>query len=262
VEESAPLQAAPVPSDSSTDLLWPWLLAGLVMMIGAALMMLRQRPRRAVAGVGAEDSFAPSEPRAPVPQPLQRSASVSEPADRVRSPVPTAATGIVSTRLRPWIDVEFTPGRCILDQTRVTVEFLIKVTNSGNANARELRIDTMLFNAGPTQDQDIGAFFAHPMGRGEALDALAPLKGLELRSSVTLPLDRLQVLEISGRRVFVPLIGFNALYRWSGGEGQTSLSFLLGREGEGERMAPFRADLGPRVFRGIGARELQLKVRR
>jgi hypothetical protein len=91
---------------------------------------------------------------------------------------------------------------------------------------------------------------------------LPPLKGVELRSSVSLPLDQLRVFEVAERRLFVPLIGLNALYRWSGGAGQTSCSFLIGREGKGEKMAPFRLDLGPRVFRGLGMREHHVQVRR
>jgi len=57
------------------------------------------------------------------------------------------------------------------------------------------------------------------------------------------------------------LIGFNALYRWSGGDGQTSNSYLLGRETKSEKLAPFRLDLGPRIFRGLGARQHSLSVR-
>jgi hypothetical protein len=36
----------------------------------------------------------------------------------------------------------------------------------------------------------------------------------------------------------------------------------VGREGEGEKMAPFRLDLGPRIFRNLGARPHHMQVRR
>ena len=68
--------------------------------------------------------------------------------------------------------------------------------------------------------------------------------------------------EVAGRKLFVPLVGVNALYRWSGGEGQTSASYLVGRDNDGEKMAPLRLDLGPRVFRGLGAREHNVRVRK
>jgi hypothetical protein len=52
------------------------------------------------------------------------------------------------------------------------------------------------------------------------------------------------------------VIAFNALYAWSGGEGQTSAAYLLGRASSADKMAPFRLDLGPRIFRGLAARVL------
>ena len=60
----------------------------------------------------------------------------------------------------------------------------------------------------------------------------------------------------------MPTVGFNAVYRWAGGEGQTSASFLIGRETKGEKMAPFRLDRGPRIFRGLGARLHTVGVRK
>jgi hypothetical protein len=61
--------------------------------------------------------------------------------------------------------------------------------------------------------------------------------------------------------VFVPLIAFNALYRWGSGEGQTSASYLLGRDTKGEKMGPFRIDLGPRIFRSVAGRLLPTGIR-
>jgi hypothetical protein len=78
---------------------------------------------------------------------------------------------------------------------------------------------------------------------------------------VTAPRENMQLFEIGGRQVFIPLIAFNALYSWSNSSGQTSASYLLARDTKGEKMAPFRVDLGPRIFRGVGARLLPTAVR-
>jgi hypothetical protein len=83
-----------------------------------------------------------------------------------------------------------------------------------------------------------------------------------LRNRVVIAHEHVRIFDVAGRKVFVPLIAFNALYRWSGGDGQSSISYLLGRDTKGEKMAPFRLDLGPRVFRGIGARPLPVGVRK
>jgi len=69
------------------------------------------------------------------------------------------------------------------------------------------------------------------------------------------------LLNIGGRQVFVPLIAFNTLYSWSTGEGQTSASYLLGRDTKSEKLAPFRLDHGAREFSGLGARPLPSGVR-
>ena len=61
--------------------------------------------------------------------------------------------------------------------------------------------------------------------------------------------------------VFVPLIGFNALYRWATGEGQTSASFILGRKTGGEKLAPFRLDMIDREFRALDKRPLPAALR-
>ncbi|MEO6312550.1 MAG: hypothetical protein ABIO47_09825 [Sphingomicrobium sp.] len=252
---------APIESEREGIGLWPWLLAA-VALAGGALLLFRQRSRARLETAGGLGYYTTPDPQ---PEPTAEPARRAAPAP-VASPQPTPLLspggGVVSTRLRPWIDFEFVPTRCILDQSQATIEFVITITNTGAANARDLLVETMLFNAGPEQDQEIGGFFAHPVGRGEAIPALAPLKSLEIPSSINLPVERMRLLDAGGRKLFVPLIGFTALYGWSGGQGQTSRSFLLGREGKGEKLAPFHADLGPRVFRRLGAREHRLGVRR
>ena len=118
-----------------------------------------------------------------------------------------------------------------------------------------------MFNAGPAQDQEIGAFFAHPEAKGDRIPAIPPLKRVALKSKVSLTREQLRQFEIAGRKLFVPLVGVNALYRWGGGEGQTSACYVVGRDTEGEKMAPLRLDLGPRIFRGLGARAHNVSVR-
>lgn len=144
----------------------------------------------------------------------------------------------------------------------MTVEFELELLNSGNAPARAVLAEASVFNAGPAQDEEIGAFFARPVGEGERLETLPPLQRMNLKTKVIVPRASVQVFEVGGRQVFVPLIAFNALYRWSGGDGQTSASYLLGRDTKGDKMAPFRLDLGPRVFRNLAARQLPLGLRR
>jgi hypothetical protein len=85
---------------------------------------------------------------------------------------------------------------------------------------------------------------------------------MSFRSLVSLPRDQLRIFEVEKRSLFVPLIGFNAVYRWSNGKGQTSASFLVGRNTNSEKMGPFRVDQGPKTFRGLAAHEHTLRIRK
>jgi hypothetical protein len=241
--------------------LWPWLLAALALGLGGSFLFWRNRSRAALAGGPHLDLFSAPEAAAGSAPPPQPKVPQPVPApDPPTTPSPVAG-GVVSARLRPWIEIALQPLRCIVNDTEATFEFELDLFNSGNAPARDVLVVASVFNAGPTQDQEIGAFFAGPFAAGERIAAIAPFQRVNLHTKVVAARENLQVLEAAGRQVFVPLIGFNALYHWSGRDGQTSVSYLLGRDTQGAKMAPFRLDLGPRVFRGLGARLLPAGVR-
>lgn len=232
----------------------PWLLAAVALGAGGAFLFYRRRHgHEALAGGPQIDAFAAPEP-APSP-PVPRAAPP------LSQPPPSSIPGLVSTRLRPWIDFNFQPVRCVVDGSQATIEFELELFNSGSAPARGVLVEATLFNAGPNQDSEIAAFFSNPVGEGERIVSIAPLKRMVLRPKVTIAREQVQEFEVGGRKVFVPLIAFNALYRWSGGDGQSSIGYLVGRDTKGEKLAPFRLDLGPRVFRGLGARLLPTGVR-
>ena len=149
----------------------------------------------------------------------------------------------------------------VVDDERVLIEFELELFNSGSAPARAVLIEASMFNAGPAQDQAINAFFANPVGEGERITAIAPLSRISVRSQVVAPRANVQVFNVEGREMFVPLIAFNSLYRWSGGDAQSSSAFLVGRDTGGAKLAPLRTDLGPRQFAGLGARPLPNEVR-
>ena len=106
-------------------------------------------PRACAAAAAAAPRRAP-----PPPQP--------------RRPPAASPSGIVSTRLRPWLEIEFAPGRCVVEDDKVTIEFDVELFNSGSAPARDVLVEASMFNAGPSRTQEIGAFFAHPVGQGRA----------------------------------------------------------------------------------------------
>jgi hypothetical protein len=230
-----------------------WFLAAAAAAGAAAWYFFWQKPRARLAPAGIGSAFA-------APEPAPRGATaVPPPAAEVPKP---KSAGIVATRLRPWVEFQFTPGRVILDGDKAVVEFEMGLFNSGSAAARDVLVEGALFNAGPLQDEQITAFFQNPVGEGNRLPLLAPLQRLSIKSAIVLSRAQLVPLELEGRPLLVPLAGFNALYRWgSSSNGQTSASYLVGKQTRGEKLAPFRLDLPPRVFRGLAAREYELRVR-
>jgi hypothetical protein len=264
--------ATPVPDSLSEPAtggfglpLWPWLLAALVLAAGLGYYFARARLQPAHAGGSDVREFERPVP-APAPAPRRAVAPRHDPVPPSGQPVPAPARddpfkGLVSTRLRPWIELGFQPSRCAIEDDKVTIDFEIEMVNSGNAPARAVLVEARLVNAGPGQDSEIDQFFSNPVGQGERIDTIAPLKNVRIKSRIVTPRENVQVYDVGGRKVFVPLIAFNILYGWSRGEGQTSASYLVGRDTKTDKMAPFRVDLGPRLFRSLGQAPLPIAVR-
>jgi hypothetical protein len=248
--------------------LLPWILAAIALAASGIFLFWRSRSRPAVAGGPQIDMFAAPEPAPapaprPAPAPAPRSAPAPPRAETPPAPPPPMPAGIVSTALRPWVDISAQPLRCIVSDDSVTIEFELELFNSGNAPARDILVEALIVNAGPTQDQELAAFFARPPGPGNRIELIHPLSRTAFTTQVVTARDHISVLEAAGRELFVPLLAFNAFYRRGSGDAQTSVAYLLGRDGNGGgKMAPFRIDQGARVFRGLGARQLPNGVRR
>jgi hypothetical protein len=242
--------------------MWPWIAALIAALGGALWYFRRSHSGYALAGAGGDASAFDLSP-SPTPAPRPTPAPQPAPRAAVPQPKPDATpVGIVSTRLRPWLEIEFQPEAAIVDDEKGAIQFEVTIFNSGSAPARDVFVEGALFNASPDQDRILAQFFAKSEGQGGDRITIPPLQRMSFRSVVNLPREQLSLFEVEGRTLFVPLVGFNAFYRWSGGQGQTSTSFIVGRNSNGEKMAPFRVDQGPKTFRGLAAREHTLRVRK
>ncbi|HVF37815.1 MAG TPA: hypothetical protein VNA29_07745 [Sphingomicrobium sp.] len=258
--ESAPLEVAVGSSaDAGADSGmggWPWLAVLAALAVGAMLVgwSRRQRARAADPGRLAFAGLVPDElpdsdagpPHHPLPQRREKPTPAPQPSDN---------GVVVSTRLKPQLDVLFQPDRAIITENEVALQFDLVIANSGSAAARDVLAEVKLFSAHPGQDSEIGAFFANPDTSGDRMPAIPPFGQVALKSAVRLPLAEVRGFEVEGRKLFVPMVGFNILFRAGSSEGQASASFLVGRgTDEDEKLAPFRLDLGPRIFRGLSSR--------
>lgn len=252
----------PAPAESGgSGWLWP-AAAGALLLALAALLLLRRR--RAAAERERERDSARGElggalrAAEPQPQPQHRPRPKSEP-----EPAPAPAPEAPAAR-RPWIELDIVPERAAATESEVYVRYALTMTNKGDSDAHNIRIDPRLFNAGA--EGEMAAFFQGPIHEvsGSPQVVIPPGGTLKLNGQVAMPNAELREIELAGRRIFVPMVAINVAYDWAGGgAGRTSRSWLVGREAEvpTEKMGPFRLDLGPRIYRSVGRREArQVKV--
>lgn len=244
----------------------PWLIAALALAGGTLFLLWRRRPRESLANGPEFDLLAAPEPR-PQPQPAPSPVRWLPPSSAAPEPAPAPKTsqgprGIVASRLRPSLEIGVRPLRCLVEDSQVTIEFELDLFNSGTAPARAVFAEASLLNASATQDQELAAFFSRPAGAGERLELIPPMRSITMTNRVVAPRTSIQEYELGGHKTFVPVIAFNALYEWSGGEGQTSAAYLVGREATGDKLGPLRLDLGRREYRGLADRLLPIGVRR
>jgi len=286
VSESSPalqqplsIPSAPVSQSAPTEQsnpfsrlpLWPWIAAALALVAAAGFLWRRSQREPAYEG-GQYDLLVPASPEpepqqlppapAPAPPVEAPAARPAVPAGTVTSRLrPAAPSGIVASRLRPALELAFHPLRCQVDDDQVAIEFELELFNAGTAPARAIFAEASLLNASATQDADLAAFFQNAHGKGAALDVIPPMKRVSFRSQVVAPRASVQEYELAGRKTFVPVIAFNALYEWSGGKAQSSAAYLVGRDTQQDKLGPLRLDHGAREFSGLGARPLPSAVR-
>lgn len=279
------VDSAPLTSSSSGMGYWPWLAAGLALVAGLLFFLFQRRraePEPAFDGGGLAFAGGPPPP-APEPraQPVPRAAPVPAPPPVTRPPeeaaVPPAApapaaapvpanpkgVGIVSTRLRPWLDLDVAVTSAVLTEEALELHLQLAAVNSGSTPARQVGIEVVALNAGPEQERELAAYFERPDPDPQAAEMIPPLDQVLLQTVVRMPRDMFREYAAGEGRVLVPLIAVNAAYRAGTGTGRTSAAFMIGRgNAESEKLGPLRTDLGPRQMSGIVARRIAGGIRR
>ena len=240
--------AAPPPAvagPESASWLWPAAGGALLLLLAAAFLLRRRRAE-------AERERARDAARSELGGALV-AAPEREPTPEPRPETPAAP--------RPWLELDIVPERAAATDTEAVVNYALTLTNQGDAEARNIRIDPRLFNA--AAEAEMAAFLQGPIHEqsGSPHVVIAPGGALKLNGQVAMPRAELEEIEMAGRRIFVPMVVINVAYDWAGGgTGRTSRSWLVGREAETPqaKMGPFRLDLGPRIYRSVGRREARL----
>ncbi len=283
-----PLPPAPQPNvvpEQPALRWWPWLLAAALGAGGFGLWWRRGTRRGYGAGTShafaGEPPAAPdvSTPRVPPPAPpkalepalpaglvttrLRQTRPVPSPTPPSIVSPPPPAGAVVSTRLRPRLELELAVSEVLLSADEILFRFRLSLANRGTAPARDIAIEALGLNAGEQQAAELGTFYARPTPDEAAIAALAPMAAQPIDHEVRMPRLMVREYEAGGRRLFVPLIAFNTSYRWSGGEGRTSAAFLVGHAQRGsDRLAPLRLDTGAQRLQGLAVRMLDEQQRR
>jgi hypothetical protein len=200
---------------------------------------------------------------APAPRPAPLPPSAPTPALQPEAPARAPSVGLVSSRLRAWLELELAIRVAVITEEELQLEVDILLTNGGSAPAREIVVEALLINAGPEQGREIATFFARPDGDAFAAEAVEPMGQLALSATLRMPRGAFQEYAVGGGKVVVPVVALNAGYKAGSSRGRTSAAFLAGRAGaDAEKLGPFPTDQGAKGFNRLGLKRLPEQVRR
>ena len=278
---TAPASEPPLsaPAESSS---WRW-IAGAIAIVAAALvaawLFLRRRPEEepeqyeepeatpAPAPPAAPPTAAKPASVAPAPRPATAKPVPVPPATQPRAatPAPVATTGE-----RPWVDLTLEVRSARLSLMGATIGYTLTLHNRGQRVADDILVRTFIANADVNQQAQLQQFFAGAVGLpAHSAASLAPGQSHGLTGELRLLPDQIAPVQMGDRALLIPLIAFDAQYRWSDepgaapvGSGRTGRAFIVGQEKTppADRLAPFRVDQGPRQFRTPGSRATALEL--
>lgn len=236
------------------------LLIGIVALaaLSAAALLWRRRRPRADLRVDTEASaeFLPEDTQAPIAAataiPVIEEAPIPLVVEEAPVPLVNAA--------RPRLHVTFNPASATTTDAEASVDYALTVTNVGDAPARRVRMESRMIPMGGDHEAALADFLRQSLVQTTAIaSAIPPGASADLRAKVSLPRDAVRPIQVGDRTLFVPLVAFNVLYEEDGADAethQTAMSYVVGRENRPRtpKMAPFRLDQGPRIYREVGQR--------
>lgn len=236
--------------------MWPWLLAGIVVLLGAIGFLATRRRRTeeqvydedvltsyddTVIGapiVAATPAFMPAAapaypPAAPIVTGDLPAPVADEHAEIVR-PEPeevadlTAADAPVADR--PWLEFALRPVRAGISADEALVEIELTVGNSGTVKAKNVRISTFMFAGDPGNDEMDRLLIEHG---GDGVQPVTIEPGAGARVDATLALPKASLIESTNGSI-LPVVVADARYTLAdGSEGRTSARFTIGISEEG-----------------------------
>ncbi|MBC9032435.1 hypothetical protein IAG41_08535 [Sphingomonas sp. JC676] len=242
---SAPPIATPTPAAAPAPLPpaaqpampgWLWMLIGAAataMLGGAAWLLLR---RRAEPIEEEEVVFAET---LPVPPPHASPPPLTPP------PPPRPAPAPPSRLQSHPFEIGIRPVRIELGERDVTLDFELLIGSLQSDPAEAIRLSLAMMSASPDQDNILAGFHRGPPGEvaGEPFD-LAPGSGVRMPVRLLLARDRIHVVEVRGRPMFVAMALVDLRWRSGLSIRRYGADFMLGAAGQGDRIGPIWLDRG------------------
>ncbi|MEA2998872.1 MAG: hypothetical protein QOK17_705 [Sphingomonadales bacterium] len=218
---------APAPEPSRGTALWPWLLLGALLVVGALAFALRRR-RRAVS----QDVYETEPETVVAPQP-----------EVVAAPAAVAEVGEAE------IELGMQPVRAGIAGDDARVEFRLTVGNRGSAPAEDVRVSTWMLAAGSSEMERA---LIEP--RADAADTppvtIGAGESRTMEAAVALPRS-----EVEGDAL-LPVVVADAAWRMSDGrERHTRMSYAVGVP-DGDELAHFDVENPSGLHEGVVAQAL------
>ncbi|MEP2103669.1 MAG: hypothetical protein ABJP02_16180 [Parasphingorhabdus sp.] len=154
------------------------------------------------------------------------------------------------------LQIDFIANGASSTLLNAVLNYTIALTNQSAQPLRDIRLSGAMMQANSDNARNEG------IEAGEILheiESLAAGETVSLTGDIRLPLNAIRPITFKSQALFIPLARFGVAYTDPNGiECQQAASFIIGREYEPRRpkMAPFRLDLGPRIFTPVGQRPL------
>ncbi|WP_242127004.1 hypothetical protein [Sphingobium sp. Sx8-8] len=262
--ENAAAPAAPetvplAPAEESASR-WPWIAAAAAAaLVGTFLWFRRRKPEEYE-----EPAYEAAPQAAPKPSPAPRPQPTPAPVPPAPRPEP-----VQPATDRPWLDLAMEVQAARLTLMGATIGYTLRVHNRGTRPAGDILIRSLIANADAQQQALFEHFFAGETGLPvHSAVAIAPGETQILSGELRLDAQQIAAIPMGQRALLIPLIAFDAQYRWTDeaggtqGTGRTGRVFIIGEEQTppADRLSPFRLDLGPRQYRTPGSRATALSL--
>ena len=265
---AAPPVAEPPLSAPAEPAPWRWISIGLAAIVAAIGGLLIWRRRRSTAEEGWRDEPVIPEGGTATPAP---SPPEPEPAPAPAIPPTPAAPASADISARPWIELTMEVRSARLSLMGATIAYALNVRNRGEQPAEDILIRSLIANADASQQTLLQLFFAGAAGLpSHSIVSIASGESQGLTGELRLLPDQIAPVQMGDRALLIPLVAFDAQYRWTNaqgapdGTGRTGRAFIVGQEKSppADRLSPFRLDLGPRQYRMPGSRATALELAR